>query len=516
MTTTQFRMRGTMNDNEPKSPHGSMGASTLKGLAALGSSTLITSIFRIVVVAVMARLLSPTDFGIVAVANIFIEFSRLITTTGIAQAIVQKNDLSQGQIETAFTASVFAGVVTMLMMIAFSPFIARFFGLLELPLVLYVCSTIAPLSAVSTVSSKLLERAHNFGPLAKSATVSYVGAQVAVGIPIAYFGGGLWALVVPQVLAALWQSLILVRAQPHKLSLRFGRREYRELMELGTGFGLQRFANFIAQRGDYFVVGKLLGPLELGRYERSYVLMNLSNSLLASSLSTALFPAFSRLADDRRRFARAYMRAMGFGAFITIPISMLCVVFAEEIVETLLGRRWLDAVMPFAILSAGIFARTCYKIAGTAGNGLGLAYRNVVSQCIYAVCVVGGAAVGANWGVNGVAVSTLLAILVVFTSLNHTVLRAVGLSWRHLVPFVAPGFFTGLALAGIAYPVALFLRAETSFPAFIRLACGGTAAGLPYVICIILYPRVFLGQDLLDFVDEKLPGNGITKRLRKS
>lgn len=493
-----------------------MGARTLKGLAALGSGTIITSFFRIIVVAVMARLLSPADFGIVAIANIFIEFSRLVTTTGVAEAVIQKKDLSQGEIKTAFTTSLAVGLATMLIMIALSPLIARFFDLPQLPLVLYACSVIAPLSAISTISSKLLERAHNFSPIAKSATVSYIGAQVAGGIPIAYFGGGIWALVLPQVLAALWQSLILLRAQPHKLSLHFEKGEYRELMRLGTGFGLQRFASFIAQRGDYFVVGKMLGPLALGRYERSYVLMNLSNTLLASSLSTALFPAFSRLANDRARFARAYVRAMGFGAFITIPVSMLCAVLAEEIVETLLGKRWLDAVTPFAILSVGIFARTCCKIAGTAGNGLGLAYRNVASQTLYAVCVVGGASVGARWGVNGVAVSTLLALLIVFTSLNHTVLQAVGLSWKSLLPAVAPGLFTGLVLAGIAYPVVSLLRAELELPAFLRLVLVGLAAAGPYLLCILFFPRVFLGGELITFLDERLPKNAVFAHLKKT
>lgn len=493
-----------------------MGARTLKGLAALGSGTIITSILRIIVVAVMARLLAPADFGIVAVANIFIEFSRLVTTTGVAQAVVQKANLSQGEIETAFTTSLAMGLATMLIMIVLSPLIASFFNLPQLSLILYACSVIAPLSAISTISSKLLERAHKFDPIAKSAILSYIGSQVLIGVPIAYFGGGIWALVLPQVMAVLWQSLILLRAQPHKLSFHFKKEEYRELMRLGTGFGLQRFANFIAQRGDYFVVGKMLGPLALGRYERAYVLMNLSNTLLANSLSIALFPAFSKLANDRPRFARAYVRAMGFGAFITIPVSMLCVVLAEEIVETLLGRRWLDAVTPFAILSVGIFARTCYKIAGTAGNGLGLAYRNVASQTLYAVCVVGGAAVGAQWGVNGVAVSTLLAIVIVFTSLNHTVLQAVGLSWKSLALAVAPGLFTGLVLAGIAYPVVSLLRAELELPAFLRLILVGLAAAGPYLLCILLFPRIFLGGELITFLDERLPKNAFLTHLKRT
>lgn len=493
---------------EPRKSQGELGTSTLKGLAVLGSSTLLTAVFRVLFVGIMARLLAPEDFGVVAVSNIFVEFCRLITTSGIAQSMVQKEHLTDGEIRTAFTVSMAGGLVTMIALVALSPFIASFFDLPQLQLVLIVCSVIAPLTAVSTISSKLLERDHNFGPIARSNALSYIGAQVAVGIPIAYLGGGLWALVIPQVIAALWQSVVLMRAKPHSLAPHFDRAEYRDLMALGTGFGLQRFANFIAQRGDYFVVGKMLGPLALGRYERSYVLMNLSNTLLASSLSTVLFPAFSRVAKDSERFGRAYLRTLCFAGFVTLPVSVLSIALAPEIVETLLGRKWIDAATPFAILSAGIFARTAYKIAGNAGNGLGLAYQNAVSQTLYAVFVVGGAAIGAMWSVEAVAVSTLFAIFVVFVSLNHTVLRAVGLSWVSVARTIAPGLVSALLLGAIAFPAAMFLRVETAWPAVLRLVVSSGVAGMGYLPCALLAPGIFLGADLIAFAGERLPRRG--------
>ena len=185
---------------------------TVRGFVQLASSTLATAVLRIAVVGVMARLLALEDFGVVAIANIFVEFARMIATTGVSQSIVQMEDPTPDHLRTAFTSSLAVGVLAMIVVIAASSSIAAFFSLPNLENVLYVSSVIPPIMAASTVASKLLERVHNFKPIAKSNVTAYMGAQVAVGIPIAFAGGGYWALILPQVVGALLQTIILMRA----------------------------------------------------------------------------------------------------------------------------------------------------------------------------------------------------------------------------------------------------------------------------------------------------------------
>jgi len=507
--------RPHMTDQASAKPKKSITSNTVGGFVHLTSSTLATALLRLFVVGVMARLLAPGDFGVVAVSNIFVEFARMIATSGVSQSIVQVPHITENHIKTAFTSSMIIGLIVMAIVIVTSPFIAQFFDLPNLKVVLYVSSVIPPVLAFSTISSKLLEREHNFKPIAKIGFISYIAAQVAIGIPIAYFGGGYWALIIPQIASALVQSLMLLRAQPHNLSFYLGRDEYRELMRLGTGFGLQGIANFIALRGDYFVVGKVLGPINLGKYERSYVLMNLSNALLASMLNTVLFPAFARVSGDHARFRRAYLRCMQITATVTIPISVACVALAPEIVETLLGSRWLDATTPFSILAGGIFARTCYKVAGSAGNGLGLAYENAVSQTLYAICVVGGAAIGSMWGINGVAVSTLTSIGIVFLLLNNTVIRRVGLTWADMGKAVLPGVASAVVIGLTALFVVDVLRAHMPLPAVFRLTGSLSLAGIAYLAFTAIAPTVFLGRGVIELLDEKLPRTGHVARVRR-
>ena len=198
---------------------------------------------------------------------------------------------------------------------------------------------------------------------------------------------------------------------------------------------------------------------------------------------------------------------------VTLPISVICIVLADEIVETLLGSRWLDAATPFSILAGGIFARTCYKVAGSAGNGLGLAYQNAFSQTLYAICVIGGAAIGSFWGINGVAVSTLISITIVFFLLNNTVLRHVGLSWLDMAKAFLPGLASAALMGVISMFASEFLREQTELHATIRLLASLSIAGTLYLPCIAIAPGIFLGRGVIELLDERLPRTGPVARV---
>jgi len=477
----------------------SFASKALGGAALLGSSTLLNAIARLFVAGLMARLLSPADFGVVAAVGIFIELARLLSTSGIAEALVQRPTLTEGEVRTAFTASLIAGVATMGLMCALAGPAADFFAMPRLREAFDVCSLIPPIVSVSAVSSRLLERDHRFGPLALSDLVSYIAASALIGVPLALLGFGVWALILPYIATLALRSAMLFRAQPHRLALRFDLAEYRDLMQLGAGYGLQRFANLIAMKGDYFVAGKLLGPIGLGLYERAYTLMNMSNTLLTAPLSQALFPAFARIAGDNARVRAALARCMGITASFFIPASIVCVALAPEIVGTLLGPRWPDAVVPFAILSSGMFLRTGYKISGIVGNGLGLAYRGAASQSVYAALVVGGALLFSRWGVNGIAVSTLTAIAVVYLLLTNNVLRAIEMRWSALLVTMLPGAVLGILLGAVSWAVAVPLRAA-HLHAVVILAVAGAVALAVAGAFALLHPRLLLGEPVLELI----------------
>jgi teichuronic acid exporter len=261
-------------------------------------------------------------------------------------------------------------------------------------------------------------------------------------------------------------------------------------MRTGVGFSLARYANFVAKKGDYFVVGRWLGAAPLGLYERAYVLMDLSNSLLTNSLNTILFPAFSKLQDDSRALAAAFERVSGILALIFLPAGIACSLLAPEIIGVLLGPNWEEAVAPFQVLALAMFFRTAMKMSSVLLIGAGAAYRNAWSQTIYAFLVVGGALVMVRYGITGVAFAVLAALVITYLMATWQALRLVDMGWRRLAAAYLPSLWIAPIVAGTILAVALPMRGGGASPLLILLAAGGTILVLLAAILFAL-PQLF-------------------------
>jgi PST family polysaccharide transporter len=413
------------------------------------SSTALRSVLRIVVTGTLARILTPADFGVIAAASIFIVVAELFSTPGVVFTLVQRRELEQRHIGSAFVGTLLTAFAVALAVVALAPWIAGLYGMPTLGPVLQVLAVLLPLNAVSSVSQKLLERAFIYHRIAMIDVISYVCAYAALSLPLAALGFGVWSLVYAQIGSAALRSLLVFLSQPHNPVRGASLRAYLEMMRVGVGFSVARYANVAANKGDYLVVGKVLGASQLGYYERAYLLMDLSNNLLTNTLSTVLFSAFSRLQDDRAALGRAYLRCSATLALIFCPASVAAAILAPEVIAVLLGDQWDAAVLPFRILALGMFFRTGFKIASMLINSVGAVYRNAAAQVAYATAVIGGALLTYRWGIAGVAASTLFGLGVIYTLNTRTALRETRLRWSDLFRVYRPALiWCGLARAG--------------------------------------------------------------------
>ena len=486
-------------DSEP-APIGkqSLTAKSLRGVGWLGSSSVLLAFLRIGVVAAMARLLTPEDFGIMAAASIFTELASLLSESGIIHPLVQRKSISERHIETAFTANLLSGLVATAVICLIAGRAADFFGMPQLRDVLYVMSALYPLTGISAISSKLLEREHSFRPIAQCEVVSFLLGHALVGIGMAATGFGVWALVGATFAAGVIRSFVLFRAQPHTLRLRIRWQTYMELMSQGLGYTAQRFSNIVSLKGDFLVVGRALDAGSLGLYDRAYVLMNLSNRLVMSSLNKVLFPAFSRIQDDPERLRAAFLRCTALVALIFLPVSAFTVLLAPEVVAVLLGPQWRGAVVPFTILSLAMFFRTGRRIAGVTMNGIGKPYWSAISQTIFAICVVGGALIGVRWGITGVAIFTALSIFVVYCLQTALVMYFIGLRLAPFLLSIFPAAALAVVAAGTAYGVKFAVGLADQAP-LVTLICAGAAAAAITILPVLAFPAL-LGRHTLTTV----------------
>jgi O-antigen/teichoic acid export membrane protein len=467
---------------------------TADGLLWVGCGKAARAILQVLVLAVLARVLAPADFGLVATAMIVIALSTIFSRLGIGPAIVQRGVLEPRHLTTGFVVSAALGVMVGGAVWLAAPWCARFFRMEQVAPIVRTLAWIFPINALGVVSDSILQRELRFRWLANLEVATYALAYGVLGVALAVSGAGVWALVAAQLAQAILQTSALlalrrpsVRGRPQWLA-------FQELLYFGTGQTAARFGNYLAHEGDHIVVGRWLGADALGLYGRGYSLMAMPANLLADTIESVLFPALSRVQDDPARLVTAYRRGLSFIALTMLPVSVVLLVLAPEVVTVVLGPRWRDIIPVFQVFAIGILFRTSYKMSDSVARASGAVYRRAWRQALYAALVFAGSWIGQRWGITGAALGVLIALLTNFALMAHLCLGLTGMSWRSLARTHVPAVVTSTALGAVVWTAAALARWWDLHPVAVIAAAGsaGVAAMLPM---FRTFPVGFLGMD---------------------
>ncbi len=466
---------------------------TLRGLYWMFLCTGGQAVVQLVVLVVLARLVSPGEFGVVAAALVVVGFSTVFSQLGIGPAVVQRPDLQPAHLRTGFTLSVLLGTFLGGLLWLLAPAVADFFHQENLTGILRVLALVFPLQGLAVVAESLVQRELRFRLLGFLELAAMAIGYGGVGIALAFAGWGAWALVAAHLCQNTLKTILLLAVQPHPKRPLLQGRAFRELLFFGGGFTIARFSNYLASQGDNLVIGRWLGPVALGIYGRAYQLMQAPASLLGQVLDRVLFPAMARVQDQREKLAAAYRRGVALIALATLPASAALLLLAPEMVQVLLGEKWDAVLAPLQILAAGMLFRSSYKLSDSLVRATGAVYRRAWRQGTYAVLVFTGAVIGQFWGLAGVAVGVVLALAINFLLMAHLSLALTGLSWRGFAGAHVPG----LALAGVVglqvAAIAGIARTWDLPPLLTLLTC--SAIILPTLFLMYRLPQQFLGDD---------------------
>lgn len=452
------------------------------------------AILQLLVLAILARLLTPADFGVVSAGMVVIGLSSIFSQLGLGPALVQRPTLEPRHVQAAFTASVFFGLLVGAGIWLAAPMAAAFFRIGAVEPVLRVLAWTFPLKGIAVVSESLLQRDFKFRWLANREVASYGLGYGLVGVTLAWIGAGVWALVGANMAQAALSTGLLVVARPPSIRLRIDRSALRELAVFGSGFTIAKIANHIALQGDNLVVGRWLGPAALGIYGRAYHLMASPASLFGDVLDNVLFPAMSKVQGQAERLATAYRRGISLVALVMLPASALLLVLAPELVHLLLGAKWSAVIAPFQILALGMLFRTSYKLSDSICRATGAVYRRAWRQGVYAFLVVCGAWLGQRWGLSYVALGVLGALITNFLLMAHLSLSVSGMTWGSFFLAHAAPLRLAATSSVVAWGVVTLLR-EWDLPTAARLVGAGSASLTCVALLILCVPRLFLGPD---------------------
>ena len=399
----------------------------------------------------LARLLTPRDFGVVALAFVVLGFARLLGDLGMGSAVVQRAMLTERHIRSAYTLSALVGVATAVLIASAAPLCAAVMREPILTPVLRALSTAFIARGLSTVAASLLRKRLDFKRQFFVDIGSYVFGYALVATSLAALGFGVWSLVwggLVQTFLATGAQMLLVR---HPLRPLLGKRELGDLIGFAIGATLNGFVNYVAVNGDNFIVGRWSGAASLGLYNRAYTLMNVPQTYIAHVMSGVLFPAMAQVQGEPQRMRRAYLLATQLTAIVAGPAMGVMAISAPLFISSVYGPQWMGAVLPLQLLCLAGYPRALYHLGGIVTQSTGRIYQELARQVIYAALVTIGALGGIRYGLPGVAIGVGAAIVYMFIAMTQLALRITGTTWGtylrvQLFAAVMTGLTIGVAL----------------------------------------------------------------------
>ena len=302
--------------------------------------TILRVLAQLGIAAVLARLLTPTEFGLVALGMVVIRFAKYFSDMGMVGAIIQQQRMEREDIGAAFAVTAMLGTLFFGAVFLLGDMIAGFYDKPELGGILQLLALGFILSGLATTSQGLLRRELRFKYLSLAETLSYVLGYGVIGIGLALTGFGIYALVG----AFLTQStilLVLVYARcRHPLGIPLNAEPYRSLLGFGGRYSLLNFLGFLTSNLDHLVIGKFYPAAVLGFYDRAKYLVFLPTYHLLTSLTQVLLPSYASLQNDLERLRSLYLRGVLLMGFVLLPLSAGIVAAAEQLVAVLLGAQW--------------------------------------------------------------------------------------------------------------------------------------------------------------------------------
>jgi O-antigen/teichoic acid export membrane protein len=401
-------------------------------------------------VAILARLLQPRDFGLIAMATVVTELAALLANLGFGAVLIQKRRISRLQADTVFWISVVLGVVLALIVFAVSYASAAFFDEPMAGRLLRVLCWAFVFEELTAVPLALLARSMRFRAQF-FAQVAMISARAFVAVSVAYLGYGVWSLVIGSMAASMvqcaWLMIVSGYIPRARIDTSFIRRNFVTSSSYFGG-GLLFYVN---SNADLMLVGRILGADALGLYQSARSLTDEIRARIAMPLQRVLFPAFSAMNEDPARFHGAILKSARLLALVVTPVGFGIAAVANDLVPVLYGAKWLPMAIPLQLVSISAAIRAACSIASPIFNSInrvGLSFQvSMVGTVFTLVAVV----VGSRWGLVGVAagilVSSLSAILGYEVAFRVAGLRTSAVRQVLMGPLIASGSMWGVVYA---------------------------------------------------------------------
>ncbi|MFN8413447.1 MAG: lipopolysaccharide biosynthesis protein [Anaerolineales bacterium] len=431
----------------------------------------LSKVLNIATISILAHLLAPEHFGLVALATLTMEYLAILKDLGLDSALIQKRHNVEESANIAFTLNVTAGTFLTIITFIIAPYAASLFHEPQVTSIIRWLGITFFLSSLGSINNALLQRELNFrNKIIPDITGTIVKAIISIGMALTGFG--VWALVVGQLFGATISSILLWVITPWRPKLAWDWTIGKELFKYGFPIMGNNALSAWEQNFDYFIIGIIYNPTQLGIYSLAY---RLPQTLVLSMLwliTSVLFPTFSSLQDRKEELKKSFLASLRYVELLVTPLCLGMVIAAEPLIRVLFGDQWVEAIPILRVLSLYAWAISMGYHVGDIYKAIGRPDILLKMSIPMFILRVGLLWVGAQYSLLGVGIAHLTAAAIESVIRYFVAAYFLKINLLDIVKELT-SFVCGTVLAVFALPVLYFTSNSTPLIQLIFVVVAG-------------------------------------------
>ena len=403
-------------------------------------------LLQMVVSVVVARLLAPEDFGVMAILTFFTAVALVVVDSGFSQTLLRKKLPTDDEYKSVFTFNLLVSVLLYLLFVALSPLLANYYNLQIITKITPVLFLLLPINALGIIQNTKLSREFRFGVLSRiNFTASLVAGIVAIAVAVC--GLGVWALVAQRLAMMATRSLLLWWRGDWRGEGSFDGSAWREMAPFSFRLMSTDIVSALYNNVAQLFIGKVYSTNTLGFFNQAQKVKDLTVQSAVQSVQTVTYPALAKIKEDAEKFAESFRKVLLINIFVMAPVALGMSVVAEPLFRVLLGDKWLPTVPYFEVIAlSGVFyplAMVAYNVLKVQSNGaiifrLELLKKGIMTAVL--ALTIPHSTMAIAWGLVAM---TLVEFIVNFAATR----RYTSLSWWQMVRTLLPS----LLLTAVMY-----------------------------------------------------------------
>jgi len=463
------------------------------------ASRIIQQVFYLIRTIVLARLLSPHDFGLFGIALLTLSMLDTFSQTGFRQALIQKKENTTPYLDTAWTIGVIRAFIIAFILFIVAPYVAAFFKTEQAVSILRVIGLAILFRSLTNIAVVYFEKELKFHKyFVYEIAGSVVDLVVAVGAALMF--RSVWALVFGRLAGNFTRCVTSYVIDPYRPRFCLDRAKAKELFGFGRWVLGSGILVFLITQGDDIVVGKLIGATALGFYQMAYLVSNLPATEITYVISQVTFPAYSMVQDNMPRLKEAYLRVLRVAAFFSFLPAVLLFALAGDLTQVFLGSKWMPMVPAMKVLVLCGVVRAIGATTGPVFQAVGrpriITKLTTVKFAVLAVLIF---PLTVKFGILGTSFALLGSSIVSNPLADYKVIKLTGCGARRFVKLVVMPFIAAI----IVYYLLESLRGYLAPADILGIAVYIITGGLAYIAILVLFGKFFgyrIGKELTEIV----------------